>query len=52
VSTENATLAARLTAVDIHTRRLMASVFLIKALGGDWSSNRSDRRELAVNNEK
>ena len=36
VSTENATLAARLTAVDIHTRRLMASVFLIKALGGDW----------------
>jgi len=52
VSTENATLAARLTAVDIHTRRLMASVFLIKALGGDWSSKRSDRRELAVNNGK
>jgi NodT family efflux transporter outer membrane factor (OMF) lipoprotein len=36
VSTENTALAAHQTAVDIHTRRLTASVLLIKALGGDW----------------
>jgi NodT family efflux transporter outer membrane factor (OMF) lipoprotein len=36
VSTENAALAARLSAVDIQTRRLAASVLLVKALGGDW----------------
>lgn len=36
VSTENAALAARLSAVDIQTRRLAASVLLVKALGGGW----------------
>jgi NodT family efflux transporter outer membrane factor (OMF) lipoprotein len=36
VATENAALAARLSAVDIQTRRLAASVLLVKALGGSW----------------
>jgi NodT family efflux transporter outer membrane factor (OMF) lipoprotein len=36
VSTENATLIAQITAIDIDTRRLAASVLLIRALGGDW----------------
>jgi outer membrane protein TolC len=36
VSTENAALTARLTAVDIQTRRIAASVLLVKALGGSW----------------
>jgi NodT family efflux transporter outer membrane factor (OMF) lipoprotein len=38
VSSENANLAARLAAVDILTRRLTASVQLVKALGGDWQA--------------
>jgi NodT family efflux transporter outer membrane factor (OMF) lipoprotein len=37
VATENAALAARLTAVDIEIRRATATVLLVKALGGDWS---------------
>lgn len=36
VATENAALAARLAAVDIQIRRANATVFLVKALGGDW----------------
>ena len=36
VSTENAALAARLTAVDIEIRRAGATVLLVRALGGDW----------------
>jgi NodT family efflux transporter outer membrane factor (OMF) lipoprotein len=36
VSTENAALAARITAVDIEIRRAGATVLLVKALGGDW----------------
>jgi outer membrane protein TolC len=36
VSTENAALAARLAAVDIETRRISATVLLVRALGGDW----------------
>jgi NodT family efflux transporter outer membrane factor (OMF) lipoprotein len=36
VSTENAALTARLSAVDIQTRRIAASVLLVKALGGSW----------------
>jgi NodT family efflux transporter outer membrane factor (OMF) lipoprotein len=42
VSTENAALSARLTAVDIIARRLTASVLLIRALGGDWNSTSGD----------
>lgn len=41
VSTENAALAARLAAVDIETRRLGATVLLVRALGGDWRSERA-----------
>ena len=41
VSTENAALAARLAAVDIETRRISATVLLVRALGGDWDSDRS-----------
>jgi outer membrane protein, multidrug efflux system len=36
VTTENAALQARLSAVDIEIRRANATVLLIKALGGDW----------------
>jgi outer membrane protein, multidrug efflux system len=38
VSTENAALAARLTALGIETQRLTSSVQLVQALGGDWQS--------------
>jgi NodT family efflux transporter outer membrane factor (OMF) lipoprotein len=38
VSTENAALVARLTQVNIHVRKLEASVLLIKALGGGWNA--------------
>jgi len=41
VSTENAALAARLAAVDIETRRISATVLLVRALGGDWESRAS-----------
>ncbi|HEY2275279.1 MAG TPA: efflux transporter outer membrane subunit [Steroidobacteraceae bacterium] len=40
VSTENAALAARLAAVDIETRRISATVQLVRALGGDWQTHR------------
>jgi NodT family efflux transporter outer membrane factor (OMF) lipoprotein len=43
VSTENAALAAHITAIDIDARRLTSSVLLIKALGGDWSRSITDR---------
>ncbi|HXB19445.1 MAG TPA: TolC family protein, partial [Steroidobacteraceae bacterium] len=43
VSTENAALAARLTAVDIETRRIDATVLLVRALGGDWQAGGSAR---------
>ena len=36
VSTENAALAARLSAADIQLRRMNAAVLLVKALGGGW----------------
>ena len=39
VSTENAALSARLTAVDIGIRRTNATVLLVKALGGDWRNS-------------
>ena len=38
VSTENAALAARLAAVDIESRRIGATVLLVRALGGDWQA--------------
>jgi NodT family efflux transporter outer membrane factor (OMF) lipoprotein len=38
VSTENAALAARLSAADIQLRRMNAAVLLVKALGGGWHS--------------
>ncbi len=41
VSTENAALAARLAAVDIDTRRISATVLLVRALGGDWQAGSS-----------
>jgi NodT family efflux transporter outer membrane factor (OMF) lipoprotein len=40
VSSENAALAARLAAVDIETRRISATVLLVRALGGDWQTGR------------
>ncbi len=36
VTEENAALSAQLSAVSIQTRRLNASVLLVKALGGGW----------------
>jgi len=47
VSTENAALAARITAIGIDTRRLTASVLLIRALGGDWSRATADLSEIS-----
>jgi NodT family efflux transporter outer membrane factor (OMF) lipoprotein len=38
VVTENAALAAQLSAASIQVRRMMASVMLVKALGGGWES--------------
>ena len=43
VSTENAALAARLAAVDIETRRISATVLLVRALGGDWQADKDSR---------
>jgi NodT family efflux transporter outer membrane factor (OMF) lipoprotein len=43
VLAQNIELAARLSDADIRTRRMTASVLLIKALGGGW-----ERRELAA----
>jgi len=39
VSTENAALAAQLSAADIQLRRMNATVLLVKALGGGWQRN-------------
>jgi multidrug efflux system outer membrane protein len=36
VVAENAALTARLSAADIQLRRMVASVQLVKALGGGW----------------
>jgi NodT family efflux transporter outer membrane factor (OMF) lipoprotein len=38
VVSENAALAARLSAADIQVRRMIASVMLVKALGGGWEN--------------
>jgi NodT family efflux transporter outer membrane factor (OMF) lipoprotein len=39
VTTQNTALAARLSAVDIQTRRVNAAVLLVKALGGYWTES-------------
>jgi NodT family efflux transporter outer membrane factor (OMF) lipoprotein len=39
VVAENAALTARLSAADIQLRRMVASVQLVRALGGGWQSN-------------
>jgi NodT family efflux transporter outer membrane factor (OMF) lipoprotein len=41
VVTENAALAARLSAANIQIRRMNATVLLIKALGGSWKTGSS-----------
>lgn len=41
VTAENAALQAQQSQVDIQTRRMSASVLLIKALGGGWSGDAS-----------
>lgn len=41
VTTENAALAAQLSAADIQLRRMTAAVQLVKALGGGWHGNRN-----------
>lgn len=46
VSAQNAALAAQRTEVDIRTRRMMASVGLVKALGGGWGGD-PDRHPMA-----
>jgi len=38
ITAQNAALAAARTAVDLSTRRMTASVLLIKALGGGWGA--------------
>ena len=38
VAAENASLSARLSAADIQLRRMVASVQLVRALGGGWQS--------------
>lgn len=42
VVAENAALSARLSAADIQIRRMVASVQLVKALGGGWTLSGTD----------
>jgi multidrug efflux system outer membrane protein len=44
VEAQNIELAARLSDADIRTRRMTASVLLIKALGGGWQHDELDMR--------
>jgi NodT family efflux transporter outer membrane factor (OMF) lipoprotein len=45
VVAENAALQAQLSAANIQTRRMNASVLLVKAIGGGWSVDMADRTE-------
>ena len=47
VVTENQALQSKLMLINIHTRRQVASVQLIKALGGGWSDSRSIKAVIA-----
>jgi NodT family efflux transporter outer membrane factor (OMF) lipoprotein len=38
IAAETAALSSQITAVQLHTRQLIASVLLIKALGGGWTA--------------
>jgi NodT family efflux transporter outer membrane factor (OMF) lipoprotein len=47
ITAQNALLSNQLTAVGVQTRRMSASVLLIKALGGGWdASTLPERKEL------
>ena len=48
VSTENAALAARLSAADIQLRRMNAAVLLVQALGGGWRAANSETLSTAT----
>ena len=48
VSTENAALAARLSAADIQLRRINAAVLLVKALGGGWRAGQDMASSTAL----
>ena len=48
VQAQNIELAARLSDADIRTRRMTASVLLIKALGGGWYRDDLDARSARI----
>jgi NodT family efflux transporter outer membrane factor (OMF) lipoprotein len=48
VSTQNAALQAQQAALNLRVRRLNATVQLIKALGGDWTTAQLDSPALAT----
>lgn len=48
VTEENAALSAQLSAVSIQTRRLNASVLLVKALGGGWENPQATQMQHAA----
>jgi NodT family efflux transporter outer membrane factor (OMF) lipoprotein len=48
VSTENAALAAQLSAADIQLRWMSASVLLVKALGGGWQPGQATASSTPV----
>jgi NodT family efflux transporter outer membrane factor (OMF) lipoprotein len=48
VTTENAALQAQLSQADIQSRRLDASVLLVKALGGGWQNPRAANGRTAA----
>lgn len=48
VVVENAALQSKLSLVNIHTRRQIASIQLIKALGGGWSLDRQSKARQSI----